>query len=259
MNQDGFARFASVENLALRARVTLEEAKAAEQAFLSPDPHSSNPENEGRRIQKVPGGYVILNAHLYRALATQEQQRQQNRDRVNRYRIKNQGKRKRSITPHYTPLPPVCVSASVSASDFKGGEFEGNRIPTIEAVLKWLATAKSLAPECDYTEQEVRTAFRTLSVNGWMWGKNPIIDWRAAVETQITRDRDGRKGGGAHSILDMKTVRDVKLQQAEAIKNKYAVPDPTGGLTWQDQNQKKRFYELHKEAKQLNANIANAI
>lgn len=184
MNQDGFARFATVENLALRARVTLEEAKIAEQTLLSPDPHSSNPNNEGRRIEKVPGGYIILNAQSYRELATQLHQREQNRERVNRYRSKNQGKRKKPLHDHYTPLPPVCVYASDSV---QGGESEG-RGPTLEAVLKWLADSRKNGS--DYTEAEVKEAHLKLRVNNWMWGHNPIADWRAAIEVQIGRDRE---------------------------------------------------------------------
>lgn len=26
--------------------------------------------------------------------------------------------------------------------------------------------------------------------NGWMWGKNAVVDWRAAIERQIHTDRD---------------------------------------------------------------------
>ena len=60
MDQDGFAHFSAVENLAARARVTLDEAKGAVECFLAPDPNSANPANEGRRIERVPGAAARL-------------------------------------------------------------------------------------------------------------------------------------------------------------------------------------------------------
>src|SRR3990167_2613671 len=67
-DSDGFARFASIENLARRAIVSVAEAEAAIAKLESPDPRSSNPEHEGRRVERVPGGWLILNAALYDAM-----------------------------------------------------------------------------------------------------------------------------------------------------------------------------------------------
>ena len=70
MDEDGFVPFASVENLAHRARVSLKAAQAAVACLEGPDPNSSDPENEGRRLERAPGGWLVLNAGKYRALAT---------------------------------------------------------------------------------------------------------------------------------------------------------------------------------------------
>ena len=55
MDEDGFVSFASVSNLAHRARVSLKAAQAAVECLEGPDPNSSDPENEGRRLERVPG------------------------------------------------------------------------------------------------------------------------------------------------------------------------------------------------------------
>ena len=55
MDQDGFCQFASVGNVAARARVSIEDAREAMKTLESPDEDSGNPKNEGRRIERVQG------------------------------------------------------------------------------------------------------------------------------------------------------------------------------------------------------------
>jgi hypothetical protein len=86
MDQDGYAHFSAIENLASRARVSVRDTKKAIDCFLSPDPNSSNPTNDGRRVERVPGGYLILNAAEHRQTFNREIRREQTRVRVARYR-----------------------------------------------------------------------------------------------------------------------------------------------------------------------------
>ena len=58
---------------------------------------------------------------------------------------------------------------------------------TMEIALTWLAGWKNNG--ADYTESEMKSAFLALSASGWMWGKNPVTDFRAALERQIQTDR----------------------------------------------------------------------
>jgi hypothetical protein len=64
--------FASIPGLANRARVTVEEAEKAIERFLSPDHYSRTPDNEGRRIEPIDGGWRLLNHAKYRALQDEE-------------------------------------------------------------------------------------------------------------------------------------------------------------------------------------------
>lgn len=77
---------ASIPGLAHLARVTLQEAEAALATFSAPDPYSRTPENEGRRIEPVPGGWVLLNHGAYRARrdADETKERKREWDRQNR-------------------------------------------------------------------------------------------------------------------------------------------------------------------------------
>lgn len=86
MDEDGFAQFASVANLAHRARVELPDCEAAVKCLEGPDGNSSDPENEGRRIERVAGGWIVLNAGKYRELVTRAVAQEKTRERVARFR-----------------------------------------------------------------------------------------------------------------------------------------------------------------------------
>lgn len=90
MDEDGFCSFASPKNVANRALVTLEEAQVALQTLEAPDSDSSDPENEGRRLERVDGGWIVLNASKYRAMATREVIRERTKERVRKHREKKQ-------------------------------------------------------------------------------------------------------------------------------------------------------------------------
>lgn len=56
----------SVPGLAKRAGVTIEECESALKRLCEPDPYSRTQEHEGRRIEAVDGGWMILNGEKYR-------------------------------------------------------------------------------------------------------------------------------------------------------------------------------------------------
>jgi len=88
MDENGFCAFAAVGNVADRARVTEAEARAALDVLEKPDPESSEQDNEGRRIERVPGGWIVLNAPKYRALVTRVNIQEKTKERVRRFREK---------------------------------------------------------------------------------------------------------------------------------------------------------------------------
>lgn len=88
MDEHGFCSFAAPGNVASRARVSLDDANTAIEKFQAPDPYSSDPDNEGRRIERVPGGWIVLNAGKYRETATRAESQRKTNDRVRRFREK---------------------------------------------------------------------------------------------------------------------------------------------------------------------------
>lgn len=58
--------YAATIGLADRAKVSLEECRAALKIFLSPDPDDTSGVDGGRRIREIPGGWQIINHDRYR-------------------------------------------------------------------------------------------------------------------------------------------------------------------------------------------------
>ena len=98
MDEEGFCAFTAVGNVAGRARVTIDEAKSALDILAAPDPESSDPENDGRRIERVPGGWVVLNAKKYKDIVTRANAQEKTRERVKRFREKGK-KGNADVTP----------------------------------------------------------------------------------------------------------------------------------------------------------------
>lgn len=91
--------WASVPGLANRARVPLEDAQKALDAFLSPDPYSRTPDFEGRRIEPIDGGWRLLNHEKYRAIRDEESIKESKRRYINARRAAEREGVEQSRTP----------------------------------------------------------------------------------------------------------------------------------------------------------------
>ena len=89
MDEDGFVALSAIGNVAARARVSLEAAESSIKALESPDSADATQEHEGRRIERVPYGWIVLNATKYRDLIKRETQKEQTRLRVAKHRAKS--------------------------------------------------------------------------------------------------------------------------------------------------------------------------
>jgi len=103
---------ASLGGLAHQARKTVEDTTRALTVLLLPDADSSRPQFDGRRIEKIDGGWRLLNHAYYRELGMTDSQRAYWRDRQREHRKKNvNDSQRQTLTP---------ASASVSASEGTG-------------------------------------------------------------------------------------------------------------------------------------------
>lgn len=76
----------SIPGLANRARVTLEQCENALITFKSPDKYSRTPDNEGRRVEDIDGGWLLLNYEKHRAVQDDETIRESKRKWAERNR-----------------------------------------------------------------------------------------------------------------------------------------------------------------------------
>lgn len=130
-NADGVVDGA-VTGFASLARVGVDDMRRALEVLMSPDPDSRTPDNEGRRIEAVPGGWRILNYQAYRDRL--QSKPGSNAEHQKAYRDRTKAKQlqqfaNKTITPHnalsssITPAnsrSPVSAPASAYASASTG-------------------------------------------------------------------------------------------------------------------------------------------
>jgi hypothetical protein len=91
-----------------------EVVEAAIKKLCAPDPDTTTPGNEGRRLVRVSQyGYQVVNGAKYRAIRDEEERRTQNREAQRRYRAKKKG----------LPLPGEAAALRrEAAGDVNGAE-----------------------------------------------------------------------------------------------------------------------------------------
>ena len=92
----------SRKGIAHMANMTPEQANEAMAVLAAPDPDSSSPEHEGRRIEWLEGGVQILNHGKYRDTRTQAQVKAVERTR--RWRERQQDRHERQQSSTVTPV-----------------------------------------------------------------------------------------------------------------------------------------------------------
>ncbi len=89
---------ASIPGLAQFSRVSVVDTEGAIIKLLAPDHYSRTKDYDGRRIETIDGGWVLLNHAKYRAKMSQDDQREKTRLRVEKFR-----ERGNSVTGSVTP------------------------------------------------------------------------------------------------------------------------------------------------------------
>lgn len=83
---------AAVPGLANAARVSVEKCQTALDRFQQPDPYSRSTAHEGRRIEKVEGGWKLLNYEDYRQKLSKSDRLDYQRVKQAEYRSRKKGK-----------------------------------------------------------------------------------------------------------------------------------------------------------------------
>jgi hypothetical protein len=187
-DKDGFCQ-AAVPGLAAMARLTVEDTAVALAKLEGPDTYSRTQEHEGRRIEKVAGGWIVLNHSNYRDRDRIERRREYHAEYMREKRRKDDGSALTGVNKDLTGVNNTLtgvnkgltgINSSVSVSDSPSGsedqKKEQSRVfvpPSADEVSKYAADiGYPLDGQawCDSYAQK-----------GWMVGRTRMKDWKAAV------------------------------------------------------------------------------
>ncbi len=121
---------ASVGGLAARARITREECEAGLAKFLGPDPDSRD-QTSGERIDRVPGGWLIINHANYRDKQTRQQAL--TAARVARHREKHRRATGNDVAPDNATSPSEAEAEAEYQRAEASSSSSGVAVPVSEA------------------------------------------------------------------------------------------------------------------------------
>lgn len=133
---------ASIGGLAHRARVSRDECVEALNRFLGPDPDSRDG-TTGERLEKLPGGWLVLNHSSYRDRQTREQFL--TAQRVARHRARKAAEVERYVTPgeagnatspDISPHPPTSPSEAEADAEAATEAMEGRKEGGFRSVVE---------------------------------------------------------------------------------------------------------------------------
>lgn len=172
----------SIPGLARIAGVPVEACRTAITKFLSPDIDSRTKDDEGRRIDVIDGGWHLLNHGKYRDMASDADRAEKAAIRQARHREKV----KRNVptchtivtdsnalvTPESHQIPQADTNTDTNTKE----DTKTNPKGTVEDL-------KAYSVSLGLTEDDGEFLHSYFEGNGWMRGKSPIKDWKAAFRT----------------------------------------------------------------------------
>ena len=227
-NQHGEV-LASIPGVARMAGVPIADAEMALRRFLSPDPYSRTPDKEGRRLEAIEGGWVLVNHAKYRAAFSREDQKAKTAERVARHRAKGK------------PVTPEALHVTGGNASVTGGNAVVTQ--TVHIAEAEAEAASPLAPLSggkesktprprfiEPTRQELDLAAAKIGMasvevdkfvayygsNGWRVGRNPMRSWQHALTRwKLTSDEHRRTGGAGHGRPTVSELRNATLDERD--------------------------------------------
>jgi hypothetical protein len=199
MDEEGFVQFASIRNVAHRANVSIEEAQSAVASLEGPDPDSGDPHEDGRRIEKVEGGWTVLNADKHRKIATREHQKALNRERVKRHRSSKCNapvmEANETVTPSEAEAEAEAKAEHLEAGDPSGSDAPAEKPKKSKARPKqtdteWLASLKGGAAYAGIDiEREHAKMHRWCETNGKTATRRRFVAWLNRIDPPMKPQR----------------------------------------------------------------------
>lgn len=156
--------WASIPGLANRARVPLEDAKLAIETFLGPDEYSRTPDNEGRRIEPIDGGWRLLNHEKYRSIRDEETTKEAKRNYINKRRAAEREAKSSTVEPVSNTVEQGRDNAEADTdTEARGGERITDACPhsaILDLFRERLPTARQVRAWTPARQQALRSRWR---------------------------------------------------------------------------------------------------
>jgi hypothetical protein len=224
----------SVPGLARMAGVDVEACRVALDCFLAPDPDSRTKDDEGRRIEEIDGGWLLLNHAKYRKMASKEEQIEKATARTRRYReSKARNVVSRDVYASSTPVHgnPTEAEAEAEAEVITTGRIErgganapranegeklGQRGTRLSANWQPSADERGFAADLGIDPDATADAFRDywVAVPG---AKGRKLDWPATWRGWCRRETARPVGKGSVGRLQPTRGNDAFYQQLADI------------------------------------------
>lgn len=237
----------SMPGLANRARVKQRECESALTKFLSPDKHSRTPDNEGRRIEVIRGGWRLLNHGYYRDLQDTESQKAYKAAWIREKRKRDRDAKRLGVDQNVDTVDK-CRAESNGVDDIAEASPSPTQLinafpPTqkpkdFETLVSW-----GSGPHCGLARDQCKEMWDHYEANGWTINGLPISKWESAAnkwknnqgkheqrgntgrignQAAATGEGSGSGGTNASRSGSGQSVRDKNLAdcQREGIKPK---------------------------------------
>lgn len=189
-DQNGFVG-ASRSGMQRISNVTPEQFEEAVKVLESPDPDSRTPDYEGRRLEKVDGGWFVLNHLLYRDQLSCSAEAARKREQ------RKNGTSQDIVRPPVSVFVSECVSNSNSKEKSAEKRNQYSIPPTLEEVNAY----------CEGRSNgiDAQTFIDHYTTTGWMRGKNKVKDWQCCVRTWEGRNKQnqGKSTGEGRTMEEM--------------------------------------------------------
>lgn len=216
---------AAIPGLARLSNLPQEQVESAIQTLESPDPHSKdldvNPVNQGRRICKVPGGWMIINYEVYRDRRNDEERREWMRNYMRRYR-KDLHDRKQDVNPvNYGKLPLAQAEAEAEA-EVQAGTSIRTRTQSTTFAKPSIEEARFAAEKVGLPVFEADRFWNFYESKGWKVGKAPMRSWPHALAGWKSRWQERQSITPSKESLAVRKSR----QELERINNEFGINRP---------------------------------
>ena len=202
---------ASIPGLARLAGVPIPDCEEAVAKFMAPDPYSRTLDDEGRRIEKIEGGWALLNHAKYREMASRDDSKAANAERQQRHREK--AKRNATVTPSNAKVTHTLHIAEAEAE----AEAENTHTASVPAAV----LVENPAEDCPFPPETAKKRERneTLDALAACGGADPLqVTPRAwsgiakaladikAVFPKVTSSEIGRRSANYRTHMSPDTI-----------------------------------------------------